>query len=206
MEKKIVITKDNYREIMYKRAIILCWFLLGLSFVIKICGGNFFNIVCNNKNFVKVCNFLNNNFGYYIVTFIFYYISTFIFYYTTGYSKRINKKIVLIITLSIIISFVSRYISLRLGQIFDYLLFFITCFILCKYAQYSLKESILRILSGFLLNNIFQLISMFVKNLGIFEILVSNLLIQIIFCIDYYIMLILFMLYSIKINLRKEIY
>ena len=63
---KVATNEDNYKEIVLKRAINLCWFLLFVCFIIKIFGGNFFNIVCEKENFVKLCNYIDSRWLYYL--------------------------------------------------------------------------------------------------------------------------------------------
>ena len=46
-----------------KRVIIGAWITLALCFVIKLFGGNFFNIICENENFIAVCNYADNHTG-----------------------------------------------------------------------------------------------------------------------------------------------
>lgn len=60
--EKIVITKDNYSKIMLKRAIILCWVLLAICFVMKLFGSNLFNIVIENQKFNSFCVYVDTNF------------------------------------------------------------------------------------------------------------------------------------------------
>ena len=55
MKNKKIITPENYKEIMLKRGIISCWILLAICLIIKICGGNYFAIVCNSENFINFC-------------------------------------------------------------------------------------------------------------------------------------------------------
>ena len=43
------------KERYLKRVIIVCWIALAICFGIKLFGGNLFEIMCNNENFIKVC-------------------------------------------------------------------------------------------------------------------------------------------------------
>lgn len=38
------------------------WVVLICCFIVKLFGGNYFEIVCENENFVMICNFIDNNF------------------------------------------------------------------------------------------------------------------------------------------------
>ena len=202
---KVATNEENYKEVVLKRAIILCWILLFICFIIKIFGGNFFNIVCNNERFVKLCEFIDSTLIYYLIAFIFYLPSTFIYYYTVSCVGNLNKRNSIIIILSCIICFCIKWINHTIGMILEFISYFIITYIICKTNGKSNKESLLRIIIGFILNNLFQIVSLFVKNLGLFKIMENNSLIQIIFSIDYYIMLILYLLYSLKIYIKKEV-
>lgn len=61
-KEKIVITKDNYSKIMLKRAIILCWVLLAICFIMKLFGSNLFNIVIENEKFNSFCVYVDTKF------------------------------------------------------------------------------------------------------------------------------------------------
>ena len=55
MEQKL--NKEKY----IKRVIIVCWVALAICFVIKLFGGNFFQIICENETFIAICEFCDNN-------------------------------------------------------------------------------------------------------------------------------------------------
>ena len=74
--KKLVVNEDNYKRIVLKRMIIVCWILLAICFGIKLFGGNFFNIICTNEKFIEVCNFIDNTAWFHVISFIFFYSST----------------------------------------------------------------------------------------------------------------------------------
>lgn len=199
---KVVTNEDNYKEVVIKRAIILCWFLLFVCFIIKIFCGNFFNIVCNNERFIKICNYIDNTWLYYIVGYINYIVAGYI--YTFAIIGKINNKYYIFISLTL--CYLIKFISLKISAITDiFLYFFILCFILCKINKLNNKNSFIRCLLGAFLVNIFQLISLFVKNVAIFKIMNNDSLIQLIFSIDYYIMLFLYLFYSLQLNIKKEI-
>ena len=63
----------------------------------------------------------------------------------------------------------------------------------------------LRVPLGFILDFSFQFISVLVKDLSLYEFISDNLLITLIWCIDYYVMLILYYLYSNELRIRKEL-
>lgn len=81
-QDNVVTTKDKYNRVI-KRSIILCWIALAICFIVKIFGGNFFEIVVHNDRFTAVCGFCQKSF---ILTNIVYYISSCIctFLYTNA--------------------------------------------------------------------------------------------------------------------------
>lgn len=201
---KTKITENNYKQIVLKRAIISCWILLAICFFIKIFGGNFFNIVCNNEKFINFCTFIDTNWLYFAIAFMFYYTSTMIYILAVTRSKFTLKNF-LLITACCICSYSTKFISTTIGLIADYvLIYFGLCLYLALKNGIKPKKAILLVLFGFVLNNVFQLISLFVKDLGLFKIMVNNSLIQIIFMLDYYIMLVLAYLYVIQINNKEK--
>lgn len=203
---KVVTNEDNYKEVVIKRAIILCWFLLFVCFIIKIFGGNFFNIVCNNERFIKICNYIDNTWLYYLVGYINYVVAGYI--YTFAIIGKINnyKKSLIVIFLVLTLCYLTKFISLTLSLFVDYIFYFmIFCPFMCKLNGYTLKQSLIRSLIGLILVNVFQLSSLFIKNISKFKIMSNNCLIQLIYSIDYFIMLFLYLFYSLELNLKKEV-
>ena len=86
---KVAITRENYRQIILKRAIIACWVILIVCFIIKLFGGNFFNIISNNERFIQLCKFIDNTWLYYVVGYINYIFAGYI--YTFAIIGKINN-------------------------------------------------------------------------------------------------------------------
>lgn len=203
---KVATNEKTYKEVVLRRAIIVCWFLLAICFMVKIFGGNFFNIICENKTFIKICNYIDNSWLYYVIMFLNYCLTTSLYVIGVIGKTKLNIKEFLIIILFLIICYGFKFVSVNLALFTDMILMMFICpLILLRLNKISFKKSIIRILIGFILFNLFQIISMFIKNLGLFKIMENNTLIQLIFCLDYYIMLILYVLYSKKILNKKEI-
>jgi hypothetical protein len=203
---KVATNEDNYKEIVLKRAINLCWFLLFVCFIIKIFGGNFFNIVCENENFIKLCNYIDSTWLYYLVGYINYMFTSIIFTFAICSTVKLKRNNIFICIISLTIFFMLKVVNRYFGLIVDYLIYIpIICHYFCMKEGYSFKQSIIRTFLGLLLVNIFQLISLFIRNLGTFSIIKDNTLNQLIMNIDYVILLILYLLYSIKIKLKKEV-
>lgn len=191
----------------YKTLITACWVVLGVCFLIKLLGGNFFEIMCNNEVVIKVCDFIDKTFLLYIFNFVCYYIAA-IYYYKAilKVDKLIGRNS--IIHLFILVLYVIKlFIQIVLTQNFD--INKITLIILIIDTLFMILPIIIinvklykRAIIGYLLVLLFQVISMIIKNLGI-HFAISSTLIVAIFSIDYYIMIILYYLYSIKTE-KKE--
>jgi len=199
---KVAITMDNYKQIMLKRAIITCWIVLIICFIIKIFGGNFFAIVCNNERFIKVCEYIDNSILRYIEGYITYIESSLILLLIISDDKRvftINNLLYLISctlywAIKILIELNVIEISTLLYNIIDFAILYILLIIFGRKYLYSLIAIALML--------IFTIISAITKNIGIDGSITESSVVANIFLIDYYIMLILTYLYSIKLRRR----
>ena len=66
-QDNVVTTKDKYNRVI-KRSIILCWIALAICFIVKILGGNFFEIVVHNDRIAltlifQVLSLITKNIG-----------------------------------------------------------------------------------------------------------------------------------------------
>lgn len=202
MKSREVVTKDNYKQIVLKRMIILCWILLAVCFVVKIFGGNFFNIVCQNERFIKACEFVDKNVW---LQYIIGCISTLFLQtlYLLAISKHLwftRKREVVIVLLSTFIGVALRMMNNWLPLIMDIYQYILMPFIIND--NFKIRVKILRIVASYIMTFVFQLISLLTKNLSFgFTTSNYNFVISIIFMIDVYIMVILYYLY---INFKKE--
>lgn len=201
MKSREVVTKDNYKQIVLKRMIILCWTLLAVCFVVKIFGGNFFNIVCQNERFIKACEFVDKNVW---LQYIIGCISTLFLQtlYLLAISKHLwftRKREILIVLFTILLGVFLRRLSIVFKIVLDVFQYFIMPFLI----KSNLKKRVVcrRIIFGFVATLSFEIISALVKNLSINFIPLNGMLISLIFCIDVYIMVILYYLYC---NVKKE--
>lgn len=192
MKNREVVTKDNYKQIVLRRAIILCWVLLAICFIVKIFGGNFFNIVCENERFIKVCDYIENTFWYYVVSFISYYIINILIWLSVIRETHFKLKQICILSVILLLGYIIKCINSIAGLIVD------MCFI---FIPFLFKAKWYNILLGFVLDFVFQFVSIIVKDLSLFNFIDENVVISLIFLIDYYIMLVLYYLYS---NILKE--
>lgn len=177
-----------------KRFILICWVSLLACMLIKLFGGNYFEIISKSEIFVGICEWIDGKFIKEIIRFIFLNLSYFL--YVCSICKRnLTLKEFAICEIFIIIDTIAKYTNSNLGFVADCLMLFISPLIISKFKW---KHTII----GFLLINAFQLISLFTRNieLGILE---NTMLIEIILQVDYYIMLVLYYLYSVKLKGEK---
>lgn len=204
MKIKNKITEDNYQEVVLKRSIIICWVLLAICFVIKLFGGNFFEIMCTNEKFISVCRFLETSGLCYVegyITFIFS--STCLLLIIRDNKKVFNKNTLFYIILcsiywglKIMIETGVINIPMVVYNIMDFVILYLLLVIFSK----SWLKSILAVVLMFA----FTIISAITKSIGINDAITDSMVVANIFMIDYYIMLILTLLYSIKIKRRKK--
>ena len=180
--------------LIVKRMILLSWLLLGICFLIKIFGGNLFEIMLNNEKFIKICSIIDNH---KVLRFIVYLISggvtLSLFSLAILEQWKFDRWQVYWIVISVLVgSFCKAFIGDSIGFIYDCWQFFILPFVLKKKIS---KRMILIVVIGNILNLGFQMISLVIRNIG-FKIITDNMLIAIIMCVDLYIMLLLYYLYS----------
>lgn len=183
---------------LLRRVIIISWITLALCFVMKIFGGNFFEIMCNNPNYKALCEYADNNFWCkYLICFVSSMVCQ-TFYELAILQKYKFNKIELIFTiLSVALACYFKLVNSTIGLIFDIWLLILFPIILLGKEYKKYWKAIL----GLLLNFAFQFLSVIVKNLAITFVDEST-FISLIYMIDLYLMLFLYYLYS---NYKKEI-
>ena len=176
----------------YKTLIISCWVVLLCCFVVKLLGGNFFEIVCENEKFIKFCKFIDGNILKYVISFIMYIVSTYIYLLSIVRNEISNNKKIIGAVVLALLWFIKLLVYnipiiamlLEFGVIIG-----LPIILNKKYWKMSLI--------GCVLNLLFQFISLITKNVKL-DYVDETMFIAIIFNIDYYIMIILFYLYRTK--------
>ena len=196
MEQKL----DKIKYI--KRVIIVCWVALAICFLIKLFGGNFFQIICENQTFIAICEFCEKNIAIYcIVACISSIINTTIMDLAICCKTKFNLCEFLILAISVCVGAVFKILVNRTtGMIFDVVNLII---LPCIFSIKTPRRHWFAILGNALLI-IFQLISMFVKNISFGFVASNGMLISIIYSIDVIIMLVLYYLYANLLRLKKE--
>lgn len=174
-----------------KRAIVLCWIALAFCFIIKICGGNFFAIAVENERFIAVCKYVDKHQWMLLAVLLANYLIVGYIYFCAVLNqlKLTGKQFLVLIPITIILFFIKlRYMIV--GCILEtiFLLLVPILYKRCKW-YFSLLYQILYNILGFA--------SSFIKDIGNWH-LPNYSLIGIIFSVDIYFMLILFMLYNKK--------
>ena len=177
----------------YETLIISCWVVLIACFIIKIFGGNWFEIICENQNFINICEWLDGSWVKYIPTTILYVSSVYLIYLAMTNQKIGDDWWLCILLLPM--SYIKANFMI-VGIIIDIFVWFILPLIKFKFKNWK------RVLLGNVLVIAFQLISLGIRNLGIY-LTSDSILISIIISIDYYIMIILYYLYCRKEKIKN---
>ena len=173
----------------YKTLIISCWVVLLCCFVVKLLGGNFFEVVCENEKYIAFTKFVSSGIPYWVISILSYVFSS------TIYFMAITKK-----QKPTILFFILNFIFIVLKLIFvkyATIMMIIESIYMIVLPIFYKKKLWLRSIIGYILCLVFQLLSMLIKNMSI-DFMYDDIFTNLIFSIDYYIMLILYWLYSIK--------
>lgn len=190
-----------------KRAIVLCWIMLVACFVIKLFGGNWFEVVCTNEHFSNFCNFVDENwFLHQLFSFIVYFVPSVFLILAISVIPNPTKKQLFVIFAVICLSWSLKYISLNL-KMYAELLFYSCMPITLRFIEEDVNDDEIPLLKKYwyygIVGNIivfaFQAISLFTKSVGVhFD--GETLVVTFIFLMDYYIMIALYYLY---VKLKK---
>jgi hypothetical protein len=189
------------KERYLKRVIVVCWIALALCFGIKLFGGNLFEIMCSNENFIKVCEYADNHlWAYYLLALSYAYLTNCFAILAMCGKWKFSKIEFTIYSITTVVGCGVKLFSPLLGVIFD---IWNIVIMPCTFTLKTPKRHIW-VLVGNILLIAFQMISLFVKNLS-FEIVTNNgLLIGIIYSIDVALMTLLYYLYTNFLVQRKE--
>jgi hypothetical protein len=191
---KVVVDKT----LLLRRVIIISWITLALCFVVKIFGGNFFEIMCNNPNYIALCEYADTHFWLKYVIAIISSMFCHSFYILSILQKyKMSLKDFLFTFVSILISCWLKLQNQTIGGIFDIWIAFGLPFVLLG-KDFCKKWWQVPIAYG--LTFLFQLFSLLVKNIGIRNIS-ETYFIGLIYMIDVYTMCVLYYLYR---NFKKE--
>ena len=182
-----------------KITIVLCWLSLFSFWAIKIFGGNWFEIMVENENFVEFSNKVQNTWLKYLVSL---FTISFSFYMMFG---AVIQKIVLKgkYLLVFVLCAISNWLIVNFTEIsFLKTIYGYTILILCGVAFQNGRKKLYGFLAT-ILDFVFVLLSMVTRNIKLG--FVTDYLIILILMIDVYIMYVLYALYSYLIKIKQEI-
>ena len=179
-------TLKNFRVL-----IITSWVVLIACFLIKVLGGNWFEFAVENEKFVLFCDFVDTYSDVKILlSAIIYCISTyFVLCAMVGVKHLTIPQSVFCIIYMLTKSILSWY--------FYWIAFFMDIILLLGITT-LFSKSFKRSIVGFLLINAFQIISLITRNIGLGVMNENNFIIMLLLQIDYYIMIFMYYLYSIR--------
>lgn len=183
--------------------IICCWALLIICFLIKIFGGNWFEIVVTNQNFMNFCNFVDKRIYLKILVFTIVYCFSGIFIFAITTKQKLLKDpwyILLCIPCSYI-----KYKFKIFGLIYDLVLLIIIPIIVLYKNNKSILKSTIRTVLVVVVMSLFQQISLNIKNESFYLFNETNTFIPLILQIDYYIMFILCYLHMRRFYKMEEV-
>jgi hypothetical protein len=188
------------KERYLKRVIIVCWIALAICFGIKLFGGNLFEIMCDNENFIKVCEYADNHiWADFILSSLYCFVSMYFLILAMCGKYKYEKWQLILLIVTVLIGTIVKIYSQKLGVVFDIWQIIIMP---CVFTLKTPKRHFCVII-GNILVLIFQAVSLFVRDLSFGIVTENGLLIGIIYSIDVTIMYILYYLYS-NFHIRKE--
>ena len=189
------------KERYLKRVIVVCWVALAICFGIKLFGGNLFEIMCENENFIKVCNFIDKHiWADYISSSFYCFVSAYFGILAMCGIEKYSRTQLIMLIVTILVGTLVKYFGSVVGIIFDvWQMIIMPCIFTIK----TPKRHKFIVLGNILLFA-FQFISMFVKNIDINIITEYGTLVTMIYSIDIVLMTIIYYLYSNSIIKRKE--
>lgn len=182
---------------LFRRVIIISWGALALCFVVKIFGGNFFEIMCQSPHYKALCEYADTHFWLkYLLAFLSSFISISLYLLAIIREYKFTKFQFIFSTISIALCCAIKLIVPNYGFIGDIWMSIITPIIFLG----KNFKGYLSIIVAIFLTLIFEVISLLTKNMAI-KVIDDSTFISLIYMIDVYIMCFLYYLYR---NYQKE--
>lgn len=174
----------------YGMLIVISWVVFLICLIIKLLGGNWFELGTNNEHFINFCNFVDNTMWLkMILACIICIFSTYIVMCLLLNKRKLSLKDLAIyiplIAIGSIVSWKFQWLNLIIQ------LLYLVVFPLIQ-TKGNWKRIVLIIVFVFL----FQSISLIFRNLGYWDFNENNFIFQTLIQVDYYLMLILTYLYN----------
>lgn len=194
MEQKL--DKKKYLQ----RVIIVSWIALIICFVIKLFGGNLFEIACTNETFIAICDYADTHlWANYLISALYCFIS--LYFFTLAIMQKTKYKAwqLIILILTVLGGTALKIWNSTYGLYFDIWQVILMPII---FLNKEFKKWLNVIIANILLFG-FQIISMCTKNIE-FGVLGDSILVGAIYSIDVLIMLILYFAYANVINNKDK--
>ena len=195
--------KDKERLSMYvditRITITLCWIALIAFWCLKLFGGNWFEIMVENENFLKFSDLVQNTWLKHIASL--FTVSIGNYFMLGAISQKIifkGKTLILVIFSIVSIWFVSNFVPMSFIQLpFWYGYFVLIIFGIIQQKGWKRCFGLFAIILEFL----FSTISLITRNIDLS--VISNYLIGYVLSIDVYLMIILYCLYTNLIKIKE---
>ena len=196
---------DNEKLQMYisltNITIVICWVSLLSFWTIKLMGGNWFEVVVTNQNFIAFSNFVQNTWAKYVVSFVTIYTLNYFYFGAICQKVVFRGRQGVVVNLLLISTWaVVNFVPLEYAIItsnYAYIIFVVVGIIYNKGWKKTLG------LMAVFFDFVFSTLSILVRNIELT--IITEYLLLLILCIDIYIMAALYYLYSNLIKLKKEI-
>lgn len=188
------------KERYLKRVIVVCWIALAICFGIKLFGGNLFEIMCENENFIKVCEYADSHWwANVIISFIVCYTQLYFLILAMCQKIKYDKVEFIIFTLTALTgTIVKVLLPPWVGIMFDLWQVVAMPIVFLR----KTPRKFVNVLIANILLFVFQFLSMIAKNIT-FGILGDSVLEGAIYSIDVFLMIVLYYCYG-NIIKRKE--
>ena len=165
-------------------------FVLVCVFIMKIVGLDYFGLDINNQIIVKMSNFclkFRLDYLYYFITLNIY---IYIMIYCSTYKEKKLKSFSFIVSVISFISLITikRYMNNFEIFIFDTILYYVSCIIYGKNFKSVTKNHIFYLI----INVIFQIISLFIRNITVKDMYIDNFILWTLMNFDYLILTIIY--------------
>ena len=203
MKEKFKLIVNKFKEFnrdTYGMLITVSWILLVICLVIKLFGGNWFELWWDNEKFIAACNYIENNtILKMVVVCVVYLMTTYPVLCIVMLKNKLNLKVNLIfIPIMILKSIIGWYI-IPLAYILDFIIIILLPLIFNKFKNWKI------VIFANVMVILFQGITIVVRNLS-FNFNFNNTTMEnALYQIDYCLMILLFYLYNFKRQKRKEI-
>lgn len=183
--------KAFYNDI-YGMLIVVSWIVLIICLIIKLFGGNWFELGTENDKFIKFCEYVDNTMWLKMtLACLIYLFTTYPIICIILNKKYLSIKLSIIFIPIMITKSILGWYNTLIASIIDIFITFIIPIILTRNWKRPLVVIILVLL--------FQFISIFFRNISFNFNFDNTFLQQTIYQIDYYLMILLFYLYNFKI-------